>query len=375
MIPRSAGSISAAEGGDRRDYRMAEVVHDAPKRGDDRTAGERLTAALRSRTALGLALLLTLVVFWLLGQRQGASLSDLLSLTIWGVMLGGIIALGAIGLTLVYGVLKFPNFAHGELVTLGAYGAMTFVALLPVGAPMHPFSFGWELMAGLILSMPAVSLIALAVDRVLFRPLRVRVASLVLLAMASLAASFFLRSAIYLVWGSDFLFYYPGRANPAIDLPLDIRVQADQLFVFGLAVVLVILTWVLLERTRMGKAMRATANNPDLAQVRGINTERVIAWTWIVGACLAAAGGVMYGLASQLRPEMGFWLLLPMFAAAIVGGLGSPVGAIAGAIIIGVAQQVSSAFLNPAYGPGVAFILLVIVLVLQPQGLFGQGGE
>ncbi len=103
-------------------------------------------------------------------EPQGASLSELLSLTVWGVMLGGIIALGAIGLTLVYGVLKFPNFAHGELVTLGAYGALTFAALLPAGPPMRPFSFGWELLAGLILSMPIVSLIALAVDRVLFRP-------------------------------------------------------------------------------------------------------------------------------------------------------------------------------------------------------------
>src|SRR5690554_4507402 len=354
---------------------MAETVVDAPDRSDDRTARERITAALRSRPALGVALLLILAVFWMLGQRQGASLSDLLSLTVWGAMLGGIIALGAIGLTLVYGVLKFPNFAHGELVTLGAYGTLTIAALLPAGPAMRPFSFGWELIAALILSMPVVSLIALAVDRVLFRPLRVRMASLVLFAMASLAAAFFLRSAIYLVWGSDFLFYYPGRANPAIAFPLGIRVQADQIFVFGLALVLVALTWLLLERTRMGKAMRATANNPDLAQVRGINTERVIAWTWILGASLAAAGGVMYGLASQLRPEMGFWLLLPMFAAAIVGGLGSPVGAIVGAVIIGVAQQVSSSFINPAYGPGVAFILLVVVLLLQPQGLFGQRGD
>lgn len=354
---------------------MAETLVDAPDRSDDRTARERISAALRSRTALGVALLLTLAVFWMLGQRQGASLSDLLSLTVWGAMLGGIIALGAIGLTLVYGVLKFPNFAHGELVTLGAYGTLTIAALLPAGPAMRPFSFGWELIAALILSMPVVSLIALAVDRVLFRPLRVRMASLVLFAMASLAAAFFLRSAIYLVWGSDFLFYYPGRANPAIAFPLGIRVQADQIFVFGLALVLVALTWLLLERTRMGKAMRATANNPDLAQVRGINTERVIAWTWILGASLAAAGGVMYALASQLRPEMGFWLLLPMFAAAIMGGLGNPVGAIVGAIIIGVAQQVSSSFLNPAYGPGVAFILLVIVLILQPQGLFGQRGD
>ena len=346
-----------------------------PPRIDDRSAGGRAMAALRSRAALGVALFLTLVLFWILGQRQGASLADLLSLTVWGVMLGGIISLGAIGLTLVYGVLKFPNFAHGALVTLGAYAAFTIASFLPAGPALRPFSFGWELIAALVLAMPVVSLVALMVDRVLFRPLRGRDASLVLFAMASLAAAFFLRSWIYLIWGSDFLFYYPGRANPALHLPLGVRIQADQVFVFVLALVLVALTWVLLERTRMGKAMRATANNPDLAQVRGINTERVIAWTWVFGASLAAAGGVMYGLASQLRPEMGFWLLLPMFAAAIMGGLGNPVGAIAGAIIIGIAQQVSSSFLNPAYGPAVAFVLLVIVLVLQPQGLFGKGGD
>lgn len=355
---------------------MHDVAEDAaPHRADDRTAGERALAALRSRTALAIALALTLVVFWLLGYEQGASGSDLLSLTIWGVMLGGIIALGAIGLTLVYGVLKFPNFAHGELVTFGAYGTFTIASLLPAGMALRPLSFGWELMVGMVLTMPVVALVALAVDRVLFKPLRARAASLVLLAMASLAASFFLRSLIYLIWGSDFLFYYPGRANPALTLPLDIRIQADQIFVFVLAAILVALTWVLLARTRMGKAMRATANNPDLAQVRGINTERVIAFTWILGASLAVAGGVMYGLASQLRPEMGWFLLLPMFAAVIMGGIGSPMGAIVGAIIIGIAQQVSSSFINPAYGPAVSFILMIIVLVLQPLGLFGQKGD
>ncbi|SIT78468.1 branched-chain amino acid ABC transporter permease [Pontibaca methylaminivorans] len=341
---------------------------------DDRSLGERIGSMLRSRATLAVVLALTLVLFWLLGWRQGASGADLLSLTVWGVMLGGIIALGAIGLTLVYGVLKFPNFSHGALVTLGAYAAFTIASYLPQGPILLPFSFGWELLAAMVLAMPVVSLIALAVDRVLFRPLRRRDASLVLLAMASLAAMFFLRSAIYLIWGPDFLFYYPGRSNPALHLPFGLRLQADQIFVFVLAMILVALTWFLLERTRMGKAMRATSNNPDLAQVRGINTERVIAWTWILGASLAAAGGVMYGLASQLRPEMGFWLLLPMFAAAIMGGLGSPMGAIAGAVIIGIAQQVSSSFINPAYGPGVAFVLLVVVLVLQPRGLFGRGG-
>jgi len=159
-----------------------------------------------------------------------------------------------------------------------------------------------------------------------------------------------------------------------LDLPLNIRVQADQLFIVVLAFAIVGLVHLLLTRTRMGKAMRATANNPDLAQIRGINTERVIAWTWIMGGALAAAGGVMYGLSSQLRPEMGFWLLLPMFAAVIMGGVGNPRGALVGALIIGVTQQVSTAFLNPAYGPAVAFALMVLTLLVRPQGLFGGRG-
>src|SRR3546814_10654137 len=177
--------------------------------------------------------------------------------------------------------------------------------------------------------------------------------------MASMAAAFFFRSVIYRVWGSDFHFFYPGRANPALHFPLGVRLQADQIFVLVLAFVLVGLVYLLLEKTRMGKAMRATANNPELAQVRGINTERVIAWTWVLGGAIAAAGGVMYALASQLRPEMGFWLLLPMFAAVIMGGVGNPLVPLVGAIIIGVAQQVSASFLNPAYGPAVAFVLMV----------------
>lgn len=338
-----------------------------------RPAARGLT--LQNRSAFSLVLFLILVLFWVFGWLRGAAIGDLLSLTIWGIMLGGIIALGAIGLTLVYGVLKFPNFAHGALVTIGAYAAFGIMRALPQGPALRPFSFGWELVAALILALPVVAAVALIVDRVLFYPLRKRNASLVLFAMASLAGTFFLRSVIYLIWGSDFHFYYPGRPNPALKLPFNIRVQADQIFVFVLAIILVVLVYLLLEHSRMGKAMRATANNPDLAQVRGINTERVIAWTWVIGGALAAAGGVMYALASQLRPEMGFFLLLPIFAAAIMGGVGSPIGALVGAIIIGIAEQLSASFLNPAYGPAVAFVLMIVVLIIQPQGLFGQSGK
>ncbi len=331
-------------------------------------------AALHSRGAV-IALLVALFIgLWLLGQQRGTSAEQLLSLTVWGVMLGGVLALGSIGLTLIYGVLKFPNFSHGALVALGAYAAFAVMAVLPKSDPLGPFSFGWEFLLALAVSMPVVGVIALAVDRVIYRRLRNQKAALVLFAMASLGMAFFLRSLIYMIWGADFHFYYQGRPNPALSLPFGLRVQADQLFILGLALTLVLVTWLLLVKTRMGKAMRATADNPELVQVRGINTERVIAWTWIISGGLAAAGGVMYGLSSQLRPETGFWLLLPMFAGTIMGGIGNPFGALVGAMIIGVVQQVSAAFINPAYGPAVAFVLLVIMLILRPQGLFGKPG-
>ncbi|MCC7321569.1 MAG: branched-chain amino acid ABC transporter permease [Rubellimicrobium sp.] len=339
---------------------------------------ERVTregATGKSRAPLLLAILGVFVLFWIAGLARGADLGTLLGLTVSGIMLGGILALGSMGLTLVYGVLKFPSFAHGEMLTIGAYVAFYFMSILPWSEAIGPFSFGWELIAAILLAAPVAAVVALIVDRILFRPLRQRGASLVLFGMASLAGMFFLRSVIYLIWGADFQFYYPGRANPALYLPFGIRVQADQIFVFVLALVMVGAVWLLLERSRMGKAMRATANNPDLAQVRGINTERVIAWTWIIGGALAATGGVMYGLASQLRPEMGFFLLLPMFAGTILGGIGSPVGALVGALIIGTAQQLSAAFLDPTYGPGVSFVLMILVLIVRPQGIFTPGED
>jgi len=336
--------------------------------------GERIRAALQTRAAMVAAVVLVFGLIWISALVQDVGHERLLSLTVWGIMLGGVIALGAIGLTLIYGVLRFPNFSHGALVTLGAYIALTVVWIWPGQSPaLGPFSFGWDLIVGMLVAMPLVGLVALGLDRVVYRRLRMKKSSLVLFAMASLAMAFFLRSMIYLIWGSDFHFYYQGRSHPALELPFGMRVQPDQLFILALALVLVGGLYLLLGRTRLGKAMRATANNPELAQVRGINTERVIAWSWIMSGALAAAGGVMYGLASQLRPEMGFWLLLPMFAAVIMGTIGNPRGALVGALIIGVTIQVSTAFMNPAYGPAVAFLLMVITLLLRPQGLFGGG--
>jgi len=331
-----------------------------------------LRALKRVVGALVIIALLSLVV-WAAWVR-GVSAELLLSLSVWGVMLGSIIALGAIGLSLVYGVLRFANFAHGDLMTVGAYAAFAIMALLPQGTELQPFSFGWEFLIALLVAMPLTGLVALGTDWVLYRPLRRRRSSSVILAMSALGAAFFIRSVIYLAWGADFQFYYLARPRPALQLPLGIRVRPDQFFILGLAILLVFLIYLLLEKTKIGKAMRATADNPELARVTGINTERVILWTWLIGGALAGAGGVMYGLDSQLRPEMGWFFLLPMFAAVILGSIGNPYGALVGGLIIGIVMQVSAAFLNPAYGPGVTFLIMILILLVRPQGIFGKPG-
>src|SRR5690606_28306540 len=143
-----------------------------------------------------------------------------------------------------------------------------------------------------------------------------------------------------------------------------LRVRTDQLFILGAAVVLIILVYLLLERTKIGKAMRAMADNADLARISGIATERVGFWTWLISGALAGAGGLLYGLDVQLRPEIGWWLLLPLFAAVILGSSGHVYGALFGALVMGIGWQVSSAFVNPAYGPAAAFVVMILALLV-----------
>jgi branched-chain amino acid transport system permease protein/neutral amino acid transport system permease protein len=296
-------------------------------------------------------------------------------LIVYGVVLGSIIALGAIGLTLLYGILRFAHFAHGDLMTLGAYLVLLLnLDLLPAaGIPERrwgPLSFGWRMLGSLVVSMGVTALVALVIDRLLYAPLRGRKSSPVILAMASLGMALILRSLIYIIWGPQFLFY-SQELRPAWELPLGVRLKPDQVCILVLALVLMLLLYLFLQRTRLGKAMRATADNPQLAWVCGIDTGRVTAWTWVIGAALASAAGVLYGLDAQLRPDMGWSFLLPLFAAVILGGIGSPLGALVGGIILGVTQQLSTAFLLPTYKPAVAFLLLIILLFVRPRGLFG----
>ncbi|MCS7198049.1 MAG: branched-chain amino acid ABC transporter permease [Candidatus Bipolaricaulota bacterium] len=300
----------------------------------------------------------------------------MLELTVYGIIYGSIIALGAIGLTLIYGILRFANFAHGDLMSVGAYIALFLIQVLfpLLGVPQERLSgtsFGWPLILAMPLSALVTALLAIALDQMFYRPLRARRASPVIIAMASLGAAFIVRNLIYIIWGPDKINYFPGLYRPAWQLPFDVRIRPDELIIVVLALSLVALVYLFLQKTKLGKAMRATADNPDLARVTGINTEQVRLWTWGIGAGLAAIAGIMYGVNAQLYPEMGWSFLLPLFAATVLGTVGNPYGALVGGLVIGVVQRVSTVWLNPAYQPAVAFLILIVVLLVRPQGIFG----
>jgi len=289
-------------------------------------------------------------------------------LVVNGLLVGSIIALGAIGLTLIYGILKFAHFAHGDLMTVGAYVA--FFAFAQGGSRIAPLSFGWSMIPAILLAMIVVGALSVGIDRVVYRPLRKKKAGFVILAIGSLGMAMILRSIVYLVWGPKQHFYVSG-VQKAWNLPFDIKIKPDQLFIGLAALVTVALVYFLLYRTRLGRAMRATADNMELAQVAGIDTERVVLWTWMIGGALAGLAGVLLGIQSHLMPEMGFIFMLPLFAASILGGVGSPHGALVGALIVGVSQEVSTEWISPAYKPTVAFVLLFIILLIRPRGIFG----
>jgi branched-chain amino acid transport system permease protein/neutral amino acid transport system permease protein len=196
-----------------------------------------------------------------------------------------------------------------------------------------------------------------------------------MLAISSLGVAFIIRMLILIFWGADSLFYRPGLMRHALQLPLGVKIRPDQILILFVVFALVALLHLYLQKTKMGKAMRATADNMELALVSGIDTERVIILTWGIGGGLAAAGGILYGIDVQVHAYMGWNFLIPLFAATILGTIGNIYGALVGGLIIGIIQQVSTAFLLPTYKPAVAFMAMIIILLVRPKGIFGGKRE
>lgn len=292
-----------------------------------------------------------------------------------GILSGSMIGLGAIGVTLTYSILRFSNFAHGEMLSFGAYATLVLAGLIGGLVPataesLGPFSFGWAVIAAGVVAMAITGGLALLLDRVLFGRLREKGASITVV-MASFGASMALRSLL------EFLFtsrpaYYSRELQIAMPIGAGMRVTPDQAALVGVTAVLVVGMHLLLTRTQVGRAMRAVSENPALARVVGVDVSGIVRVTWILGGALACAAGVMLGLIVQIRPFMGFDMLLPLFAAAILGGIGSVPGALLGALIVGVAEAATVQLVGAEWRAGVAFALLIAVLLVRPAGLFGR---
>lgn len=282
--------------------------------------------------------------------------TQLAQLFINGIAVGSIIGLAAVGLTLTYGILRLANFAHGDFMTLGAY--LTLLAN----------TSGINIWLSMILGASGTVAAMLLSEKLIWSRMRDRRATATTLIIISIGLALFLRNGIILIWG--------GR-NQEYDLPvstardiLGLKIPENQILVMGLAALAILALHLLLQYTKIGKAMRAVADNIDLARVSGINVERVVIWTWVIAGSLTSLGGSMYGLITAVRPNMGWFLILPMFAAVILGGIGNPYGAIAAALIIGVSQEVSTPLLGSQYKQGVALFIMILVLLLRPKGLF-----
>ncbi len=301
--------------------------------------------------------------------------SQIPQLLIYGLISGSIITLGAIGLSLTYGILKFANFAHGDVMATGAFFALAFLILFQglgfTTQPFYPLSFGLPLIISFLLSMGATAALAIFIDKILYKKLRAT--GRITLLIASVGVAFILRNSLQFIWGPQPR-YYIKKIQIATSVPfLGIKIKPDEIFIIAVAISLVILLHFFLQKTRMGKAMRATSDNVELAQVTGINTESVINWTWAIGAALAAAGGILAGIENKfITPNFGWDMLLPIFAAVILGGIGNPYGAMLGGMVIGFSEEISTAFIPTSYKPAVAFIIMVVMLLVKPRGLLGE---
>jgi branched-chain amino acid transport system permease protein len=294
-----------------------------------------------------------------------------------GLLLGSILALGAVGLTLTYSILGFANFTHGDLITWGAYFVLSLLlawtAVSGSGlGQLGTLSFGWPFLLALAVAMVLTGGLGVVLDRLLFRPLRHHGTQIVLV-IASFGASLALRYGLAFVYGPEPAYYTREiqLATPIVPWLPAVRATPDQLFVLGLTAVLVVGLHLLLTRTTLGRAMRAVSENPALARVVGVDPQAIARWTWLLGGALATVAGAFVGLTVQVRPWLGFDLLLPLFAAAILGGVGSVYGALLGGLLIGLAEALSVPLVGAEYRAAVAFAVLLGVLLLRPRGLLG----
>jgi branched-chain amino acid transport system permease protein/neutral amino acid transport system permease protein len=285
------------------------------------------------------------------------SLAEVAQLVVNGAMAGTILAVPAIGLTAIYAVLRFPNFAIASHATIGAFAGYVANA-----------SFHLPILPSLVVAFVVAGLVGVASDEIVLK--RFRPAGYITTAIASIALTIALENVIRFGFGNELRGY---------DLPIardlrfgSVRVGPQQLDNLGVAVVAMAMLFVFLAFTRTGKSMRAVADNPMLASIKGIDADTIARLVNFVGMGLAGLGGMLIGLDTTIDPLTGFRAILSVFAAAVVGGLGSIPGAVVGALTVGIGEELCLLFLSPDYRSAVGFAAILLVLTLRPRGLLGQ---
>lgn len=280
-----------------------------------------------------------------------------------GLSTGSIFALGAVGLTLVYGILKLVNFAHGDLLTFGAYA--TYVAYIFWNLPF---------VLAVVFGMALTALLGIGLEKGMWAPMRRRGAGLLQFILMSIGLAFVIRYGIQFFYSTDLRSYGLNRSGSVGFLEdwFGITLGTVQGIVLIGGLVILILTGLMLRYTLLGKRMRALSDDLELAETAGIDTSRVITWTWILAGSMAGLAGVGAAAITQLQPELGFELLLPIFAAVVLGGIGNAFGALAGGLMLGLVIEWSTLFVASGFKNAIGFLVLIAVLVIRPQGIFGR---
>lgn len=289
-----------------------------------------------------------------------------------GIVMGGVYALIALGYTLIYGVLQFLNLAHGEVYMMGAFfGFYTMTLLGGPESPVVPVAI--MILVMFLVAMGGSALLGIAIERFAYRPLRKssRLAPLI----SALGVSLFLQNAALLLFGARVRLYDTGAF---IDLKAGIQIggarfDATEIMVVVGAILLMVGLFLLVNRTQLGRSMRAVAVDQDAAVMNGIDVDRTIVWTFGIASALAGAAGVMSGLLLYpIDQYMGVFAGLKGFTAAVIGGIGSIPGAMLGGFLLGIIEALVTGYLNPTYADFIAFLILVIVLIVRPRGILGR---
>jgi neutral amino acid transport system permease protein len=320
------------------------------------TPAERLREAANRRPAAAAAAVLGLIVVILVASK---GFHDVAQTGLNGLSLGAIYALGAVGLTLVYAILRLVNFAHGDFLTFGAY--MAYLVNVTWGMP---------LILGIFFAMATTALLGIFLERVMWGPMRAKGAGVLQLILMSLGLALVIRSVIQYIWGTEIRSLDVNKTGTVNFLGL--QIGQTKLIVIVIGVVVLVAIGLMLRYALLGKRMRALADNLELAETAGIDTSRVILWTWIFAGGLAGLAGVMAAEVTDIRPELGFELLLPIFAAVVLGGIGDAFGALAAGLVLGVVIEWSTLVIDARWKTFIGFVILILALLIRPQGIFGR---